>query len=112
MTLAPIIAPSAQVRGPARRTQLLEASAFWLFLAGLAWVPFWHGGNEAIAWGINAMLFPGLAILYEAGLLLRGKPHPVGLRNILLPAALFLVLVVWIGLQNATSLLPDAANPA
>ena len=43
---------------------------------------------------------------------MRGKPHPVGLRNILLPAALFLLLVLWIGLQNAAGLLPDAANPA
>ena len=58
------------------------------------------------------MLFPGLAVLYEAGLLLRGKPHPVGLRNILLPAALFLLLVLWIGLQSAAGLFPDAANPA
>jgi O-antigen ligase len=106
------ISAAAQVGGPARRTQLFEALVFWLFVAGLAWVPFWHGGNEAIAWCVNAMLFPGLAILYETGLLLRGKPHQVGLRNILLPAALFLVLVLWIELQNATGLLPDAANPA
>ncbi len=44
--------------------------------------------------------------------MLRRKPHPVGLRNILVPAALFLALVPWIGLQNATGLFADAANPA
>ncbi len=95
-----------------RRTGRLEYSIFWLFVAGLAWVPLWHGSNEPIAWGINAMLFPGLAVLYEVGLMLRREPHPVGLRNILLPAALFLALVLWIGLQNATALFADAANPA
>ena len=96
----------------ARRTGGVEHSIFWLLLAGLAWVPFWYGSNEPIAWGINAMLFPGLAVLYEAGLMLRRKPHPVGLRNLLLPAALFLMLVLWIALQNATDLFADAANPA
>ena len=106
------VAAAAPTAVAARRTGSVEHSIFWLFVAGLAWVPFWHGSNEAIAWGINAMLFPGLAVLYEAGLTLRGKPHPVGLRNILLPASLFLALALWIGLQNATDLFADAANPA
>jgi O-antigen ligase len=88
-----------------------EYAIFWLFAAGLAWVPFWHGSNEAIAWGINAVLFPGLAVLYEADLVRCGKPHPVGLRNLPLPAALFLLLVLWIGLQGAAELFPGGANP-
>jgi O-antigen ligase len=103
---------TAPIPVAARQTDLIEHSIFWLFVAGLAWVPFWHGGNEAIAWGINAVLFPGLAVLYETGLAVRGKPHPVGLRYVLLPAALFLLLVLWIGLQSAAGLFPDAANPA
>ena len=27
-------------------------------------MPFWNGSNELIAWGINAILFPGLAAIY------------------------------------------------
>jgi O-antigen ligase len=94
-----------------RRTGFVETLIFRLFVGGLAWVPFWHGSNEPIAWGINAVLFPGLALLYEAGLMMRGKPHPVGLRHIRLPAALFLLLVLWIGLQGVAGLFPQAANP-
>ena len=98
--------------GLAVRPSFWEHAIFWLFVAGLAWVPFWHGGNEAAAWGINALLFCGLAVLYEAGVILRSKPHPVGIRHILLPAAFFLLLMPWIGLQSAAGLFPDAANPA
>lgn len=105
-------AAAGQTPVAARRTGVVEHSIFWLLVGGLAWVPFWHGGNEPIAWGIDAMFFPGLAVLYEAGLVLRRKPHPVGLQNILLPVALFLALVPWIAFQNATVVFPVAANPA
>ena len=101
----------AQIPDAARRTGLVERSIFCLFVAGLAWVPFWHGSNEAITWGVNAVFFPGLAVLYEAGLVLRGKPHPVGLRYVLLPATLFLLLVLWIALQSTAGLFADAVNP-
>jgi O-antigen ligase len=94
----------------ARRSGLFEHAIFWIFVAGLAWIPFWHGSNEAIAWGVNAVLFPGLAVLYEAGRVLRGRPHPVGIWHVLLPAALFLTLVSWIGLQGAAGLSPAAAG--
>ncbi|MGD9614945.1 MAG: O-antigen ligase family protein [Alphaproteobacteria bacterium] len=101
----------ALIGAHAARASFVENAIFWLFVAGLAWVPFWHGSNEAIAWGINAMLFPGLAVVYEAGLILRSQPHPVGLRSVRLPAALFLLLVSWIAVQSAAGLFPDAANP-
>ena len=69
MTQAATSIPAvAQIPDAARRTGLVERSIFCLFVAGLAWVPFWHGSNEAITWGVNAVLFPGLAVLYEAGL--------------------------------------------
>ena len=42
---------------------------------------------------------------------MRGKPHPVGLRHVRLPAALFLLLVLWIGLQGSAGMFPHAANP-
>ena len=109
--MTPAAIAAAQSPLAAHRTGFVETSIFRLFLAFLAWVPLWHGSNEPIAWGINAMLFPGLALLYEAGLVLRGKPHPVGLRHVRLPAVLFLLLVLWIGLQSAVGLFAHAANP-
>ena len=60
------------------------------------------GSNRLIAWGINAVLFPGLAALYELSLLLRGLPHPVPIRRIGLSAVLFAVVVIWVLVQNAT----------
>ena len=71
-------------------------------VAGLAWVPFWYGSNEYRAWGVNAVLFPGLAAIYELSLLLRGKGHPVGLKEVWISAALFAAVVLWIVVQNAT----------
>src|ERR1700674_3693464 len=37
-----------------------DRATFWVFIAGLAWTPFWYGSNDLVAWGINAVLFPGL----------------------------------------------------
>jgi O-antigen ligase len=85
-----------------RPIELVERSVFWIFLLGIAWVPFWYGSNVLLAWGINAVLFPGLAALYEISLLTRGKGHPVGIRNLALSAALFAVVVLWIGCQTLT----------
>lgn len=36
-----------------------ERFIFLLFVAALAWCPFWFGSNERLAWGVNAILFPG-----------------------------------------------------
>src|SRR6266536_1524520 len=71
-----------------------------LFVCGLAWVPYWLGSNRPIAWGINAVLFPGLAALYELSLLLRGVPHPVPIRRVGISAVLFALVATWIVVQN------------
>jgi len=73
-----------------------------LFVCGLAWVPFWFGSNTLIAWGINAVVFPGLAALYELSLVVRGLPHPVPIRRIGLSAVMLAVVVLWVLVQNAT----------
>lgn len=83
-------------------TDIVERMLLWAFVVGLAWCPFWFGSNVPLAWGINAVLFPGLAALYEVSLLLRGKRHPVAVKQIRLPAALFAAVVVWVLIQNAT----------
>jgi O-antigen ligase len=77
-----------------------EGVIFALFVAGLAWVPYWLGSNRLVAWGINAVLFPGLAALYELSLLIRRAPHPVPIKRIRLAAVLFALVAVWIVLQN------------
>ena len=89
-----------------RRSWVVILSTEWvffvLFVGGLAWAPFWLGSNRWIAWGINAVVFPGLAALYELSLLLRGAPHPVAIRQIGISAILFATAVVWVLIQSAT----------
>src|SRR5271166_4069702 len=80
----------------------IERAIFALFVAGLAWVPYWFGSNRVIAWGINAGFFAGLAAVYEFSLLLRGMRHPVPLQRVRLPAVLFVTVAVWVVLQNVT----------
>jgi hypothetical protein len=84
------------------RAETIDRALFWAFLAGLAWVPFFYGGNDLTAWGINAVLFPGLALIYEVSILVRRQPHPVGIAAIGVPSALFGIVAVWIYIQNAT----------
>jgi hypothetical protein len=91
-----------------RANRLLDESAtverafLWAFVAGLAWCPSWFGSNVLLAWGANAVLFPGLVAAYEISLLVRGKRHPVAIKHIKVPAALFAGVLLWILLQNAT----------
>ena len=73
-----------------------------LLIAGLAWVPFWFGSDRLIAWGVNAVIFPGLAALYELSLILRAASHPVPIKRVRLAAILFGLAAVWALLQNAT----------
>jgi O-antigen ligase len=84
------------------RSALVDQALLWAFVAGLAWCPFWFGSNVLVAWGINAVLFPGLVIIYELSLLIRGERHPVAIKQIKVPAALFAAVVLWILIQNAT----------
>jgi hypothetical protein len=73
-----------------------------LFICGLAWVPYWLGSNRPIAWGINAIVFPGLAASYEVSLLLRGMHHPVPIRRVAPSAVLFALAASWAVIQNVT----------
>ena len=86
----------------AGREEAADRATFWLLVAGLAWTPFWYGSNDLPAWGVNAVIFPALAVVYETSRLIRGQPHPVGIRTLRAPAALFAGVVVWILLQGAT----------
>jgi hypothetical protein len=84
------------------RSAIVDHAFLWAFVAGLAWCPFWFGSNVLLAWGVNAVLFPGLVAIYELSLLVRGERHPVGIKQIRVPAALFAAVVFWILIQNAT----------
>src|ERR1700734_1420329 len=84
------------------RGGVIDTALFWVFVAGLAWVPYWYGSNLPVTWGINAVLFPSLAALYEISLIVRGAPHPVAIKTIRIPAVLFFAVVVWILIQNST----------
>jgi O-antigen ligase len=87
-----------------------ENAVFWAFVGGLAWVPFWFGSNELVAWAVNALLFPGLALTYEFNLLLTQRRHAVALRRVAASAVFFLAVVVWIVVQYAPWMPPTAHN--
>ena len=95
--------------GPREAT---ERVVFVLFIVGLAAVPYWYGSNDLIAWGVNAMVFPGLAAFYELSLLARGKGHPVPIVDgLLVPAGLFLATLLWVWFQALAWKQPSLANP-
>ena len=97
-----VAAPTGANRLPAKSAASTEGALLWAFIAGLAWCPFWFGGSVLLAWGINAVLFPGLVVIYELSVLIRGERHPVAIAQLKLPAALFAAVVLWILVQNAT----------
>src|SRR5262249_976191 len=88
--------------GSRPKSAIVDRLLMWAFIAGLAWCPFWLGSHGVLAWGINAVLFPGLVAMYELSLLIRGERHPVAIKQIKAPAALFAAAVFWILVQNAT----------
>jgi O-antigen ligase len=100
-----------EARGAARAAtsgdDRIEAALLIGLAGGLAWAPFWLGGDRLIPWGVNAVLFPGLTLLHEASLLARGRRHAVAARQIAAPIALFLVAALWAVAQ--TSPLASAA---
>ena len=95
-------AETSRINGLPAESKMTEWALFWALVAGLAWCPFLFGSNVLLAWGINALLFPGLVISYELSLLIRGERHPVAIRQLKVPAALFAAVVLWILIQNAT----------
>jgi O-antigen ligase len=94
-----------------RRHDVAEQAILWLFVIALAWAPLYYGSNDLVAWGVNAVLFPGLAAVYEVSLLIRRKGHPIGIRHLALPAALFTAVVLWIWLQTLTWIWPPLIHP-
>jgi O-antigen ligase len=94
---------SSSVLGAKYATRWDEA-LFIAFILALAWTPFWFGSNRPVAWGINAVCFGALALLYEIGLLATSRRHPVALRRIWFPALAFVVVCAWTFVQVATFL--------
>lgn len=77
----------------------------------LAWVPFLLGSNRLVAWGVNAVLFALLLILFEAGRLVSGARHPVAPRRLWWMLLGGSVLVSWILFQLSPWAPPDWQNP-
>ncbi|MDB5534679.1 MAG: hypothetical protein JWO28_2994 [Hyphomicrobiales bacterium] len=101
-------AATADPLAPTRFDRVL----FWSFVAGLAWVPFWFASNTLLAWGVNAVIFPGIAAVYEARLLTTRRRHLVAVRRIALPVVLIGIVMCWIVLQNAAWTSPTLHHPA
>jgi hypothetical protein len=91
--------------------EIVERAIFWLFVGALAWVPLWYGSNDWIAWGINAIVFPGLTVVFEISLLSRQKPHPIGIASLYLPVILFAASALWVVIQTLTPAWSPLVNP-
>lgn len=89
----------------------LDTLLFSGLIIGLAWSPFWLGGNRPLPWGVNGVWFPILAIIYETSILVRGRRHPIGLKRIAVPAALFVSAVAWAFIQTSTLAPPSIVHP-
>ena len=89
-----MLAPRARSIGDA-----IDQILFIALVGALAWAPLWLGSNRILAWGLNGMIFPGMLVAYELSRLMLDRPHPVSVRRIGVPAALFAGVVGWIGLQ-------------
>jgi O-antigen ligase len=90
---------------------LSEAIVFWSFCAGLTWAPFWLGGTGLLPWGVNAILFPGLVLVYEMSLVWRGQTEPVAVKWIAVPFAATAAVLIWTMLQTATWVPTSLQNP-
>ena len=108
--LSELAAPKA-VSAPASRVATIEQFIFWAAILGVAWVPFWLGSNREIAWLINAGYFGTLVVLLEAALLIGRRAHPVALRRVAYPAAIFALTGLWILFQASTFIPAWLENP-
>ncbi len=80
----------------------IDEALFLAFLSALAWTPFWFGSNRPLAWGVNAVGFGALALLYEIGLLATLRRHPVAVRRIWFAALAFATVCGWSFMQVAS----------
>ena len=82
-------------------SEAVESALLIGLTAGLAWAPFWLGGNRVTAWGVNALWFPGLALAYELSLFARGRSHAFAARRIVVSIVLFLLVALWAVAQTS-----------
>jgi O-antigen ligase len=75
---------------------------FWAYLGALAWLPFWFGSNDLLAWSINAALFSGLVVALELNLLVHGTAHPVPAGRLRVAFACFVLVLLWVCVQAST----------
>ena len=77
----------------------LDSLCFWAIIGGLAFAPFWFGGNLPLAWGIHAIWFAGVTVAYEIGRLAAARRRPIALRKIWIPVACVVVTAIWAAMQ-------------
>ena len=106
-----VAAPAHRPLAKNAQADAVESYLFGALCIGLVWAPFWLGSNRLIPWGINGLYFSALALALEASLLIRRRPHPISVTWIAPAAALFIVVVLWIGVQISTSIPTTLAHP-
>jgi O-antigen ligase len=102
------VTPAASVQSKGDK---FEWVLFWAVICGLASLPLWPSRNDLMASAVNGIWFCGLAVSYEIGMLVKQRGHAVGLAQIWISASLFVAVVFWIVVQNATWAPEDWHHP-
>ncbi|MEP9376367.1 O-antigen ligase family protein [Aquabacter sp. CN5-332] len=98
-------ARAAERSAERRADASLEDGLFLLLLAELAFAPFWFGGNRPFAWMVNAVVWSGLILAYEAALTFKRRPYPVPPARLAPVLALMACVLAWI-LAQCSPLMP------
>ena len=104
-------APARPLVAPSMVQDLVDWGLFYLALFGMAWAPLWYGSNRIFPWAVNALLFGTLTLVYEINILVRDRHHPIGIKQIRTAAAMFVLVVLWIFVQNAPSMSIGLQHP-
>ena len=111
------IQPGAATRSFGARPAIEGASAsraiFILFLAFIAWVPFWFGSNRPLAWHVNAAAAGALVLADIAAALAGGDVRSLVMDSVRVRFSIMLfgLAATWTALQATPGLFGDAASP-
>ncbi|HZT88964.1 MAG TPA: O-antigen ligase family protein [Stellaceae bacterium] len=80
-------------------------------MAALVWAPLWYGGNDRLAFGVDAIVFPALAAAHEILQVGHERATPRAFQGVAIPAALFFAVVLWILFQMSHGAPAPFVNP-
>lgn len=92
-------------------SQRLSRIAFWGLMALLAWAPLPLGSNRPWSWNLLSLCAGILLIIWALAALLDPRATRLAGKRLLMPGALFGLVILWGALQTSP-LMPEAwSNP-